>query len=72
MRYQCINCKKTWPNDIPDNGDYSHGLCKECCQERLKNTIRIKQIEEGNFPCFGTADNYCDQAECKYRDLCLN
>ncbi|MBI5025129.1 MAG: hypothetical protein HZC12_00050 [Nitrospirae bacterium] len=29
------------------------------------------QIAEGNFPCFGTARNYCDQLGCCFRDDCL-
>ncbi len=34
----------------------------------------IKEIQraEGNFDCFGTAKDYCDQLDCCFRDLCLN
>ncbi len=34
----------------------------------------IKEIQraEGNFDCFGTAKDYCDQVECCFRELCLN
>ena len=41
---------------------------------RVKNTskaelIRTIQRSEGNFDCFGTARDYCDQRECCfYRD----
>ncbi len=34
----------------------------------------IKEIQraEGNFDCFGTAKDYCDQFECCFRELCLS
>ena len=39
----------------------------------LKKTdfIRSIQIAEGNFPCFGTAKDYCDQLNCYFRKDCL-
>ncbi len=33
--------------------------------------IRAIQRAEGNFPCFGTADGYCDQLDCCFREDCL-
>lgn len=33
--------------------------------------IRAIQVKEGNFPCFGTAIDYCDQTCCCFRDDCL-
>ncbi|MBI1912172.1 MAG: SAP domain-containing protein [Deltaproteobacteria bacterium] len=40
---------------------------------RKKNDlIREIQAAEGNFPCFGTATDYCDQFECCFRGDCLN
>ncbi|MBI4595375.1 MAG: SAP domain-containing protein [Candidatus Tectomicrobia bacterium] len=29
------------------------------------------QVAEGNFPCFGTAQDYCDQLNCCFREECL-
>lgn len=29
------------------------------------------QRAEGNFDCFGTATDYCDQLGCLYREDCL-
>ena len=40
------------------------GLSKE---ER----IRAIQKAEGNFDCFGTAKDYCDQVNCLFRRDCL-
>jgi len=34
--------------------------------------IREIQLAEGNFDCFGSAKDYCDQHECRFRRLCLN
>lgn len=33
--------------------------------------IREIQVAEGNFPCFETALDYCDQMDCCFRDDCL-
>jgi len=33
--------------------------------------IRAIQTAEGNFPCFGTAKDYCDQMSCSWRVDCL-
>ena len=33
--------------------------------------IRSIQIEEGNKPCFKTADTYCDQADCLWKSDCF-
>lgn len=35
------------------------------------NLIRRIQQAEGNFPCFGTTADYCDQWECAWREDCL-
>lgn len=34
--------------------------------------IRAIQTAEGNFPCFGTAKDYCDQMSCSWRGDCLS
>ena len=34
--------------------------------------IREIQRTEGNFDCYGTAGNYCDQVECLFRSSCLS
>jgi hypothetical protein len=51
----------------------SHGFCPECLDHSsLGESIRARQIREGNFPCFGSARHgHCDQANCKYRSLCI-
>ena len=33
--------------------------------------IREIQRAEGNFDCFGTAQDYCDQLRCSFRSLCM-
>jgi len=33
--------------------------------------IRAIQSGEGNFPCFGTAKDFCDQEKCLWRPDCL-
>jgi hypothetical protein len=34
--------------------------------------IHSIQSAEGNFPCFGTAKDHCDQLNCCFRDDCLS
>lgn len=38
---------------------------------RKVELIREIQSKEGNFPCFQTANNSCDQMECCWREDCL-
>lgn len=33
--------------------------------------IRMIQRSEGNFECFGTAQGYCDQEQCCFREECF-
>jgi hypothetical protein len=33
--------------------------------------IRQIQMAEGNFDCFGTAKDFCDQFQCCFREDCL-
>lgn len=33
--------------------------------------IREIQRKEGNFDCFGSAKDYCDQVSCTFRSDCL-
>jgi hypothetical protein len=33
--------------------------------------IRSIQRSEGNFDCYGTAKDYCDQVDCAFRSPCL-
>jgi hypothetical protein len=45
----------------------------------LKNTFGLSKAElirriqkaEGNFDCFGTAKDSCDQSQCCFREDCL-
>ena len=34
--------------------------------------IKEIQREQGNFDCFGTAKDYCDQLECLFRASCFS
>ena len=38
---------------------------------RKSELIVSIQRAEGNFDCFGTADDYCDQLNCLFRMDCL-
>ena len=36
-----------------------------------RDLVRAIQKTEGNFDCFGTATNYCDQSNCSWKEDCL-
>ena len=38
---------------------------------RKAELIKSMQIAEGNFDCFGTAIDYCDQLDCLFRYDCI-
>ena len=38
---------------------------------RKGELIKSIQRTEGNFDCFGTAMDYCDQVDCLFREDCL-
>ena len=38
---------------------------------RKAELVRAIQLAEGNFDCFGTAEDYCDQLNCLFRKDCL-
>ena len=40
-------------------------------QKKKADLIRQIQKAEGNFDCFGTAEDYCDQRGCCFREDCL-
>jgi len=70
--YLCVKCKKTWEKANEDSDPTPSGtLCNPCLKESLVPIYRKRQSREKNFDCFGKASGYCDQFECKYRDLCL-
>jgi hypothetical protein len=71
MKFQCIKCQVTWGEGDPEAEGYSHGLCLTCLRETLLPTVRRRQLREGYFDCFGRATCYCDQQQCKYRQVCL-
>lgn len=40
-------------------------------KKKKQELIHLIQRREGNFPCFETAKDYCDQKLCCWRDACL-
>lgn len=40
-------------------------------QMKKPEVIKAMQRKEGNFDCFGTATEYCDQEKCLFREDCL-
>ncbi len=70
--YLCVKCGKKWTIENGDRDPSPNGtLCRPCLKETLVPLYRKRQLKEGNFDCFGKAIDYCDQLQCKYRDLCL-
>ncbi len=44
---------------------------KDTWKSSKKDLIKTIQRKEGNFDCFGTATNFCNQMVCCWRDDCL-
>ena len=47
------------------------GLGIKAAKLRKAEMIRAIQTAEGNFDCFDTATDYCDQVSCLFRSDCL-
>jgi hypothetical protein len=44
---------------------------KDTWKHSKTDLIKTIQRKEGNFDCFDTARNYCDQSACYWRSDCL-
>ncbi|MBU4036869.1 MAG: SAP domain-containing protein [Proteobacteria bacterium] len=44
---------------------------KDTWKYSRKDLVKAIQRKEGNFDCFGSAGNYCDQSVCCWRGDCL-
>jgi len=44
---------------------------KDSWKYSKKDLVKAIQRKEGNFDCFGSASNYCDQFVCCWRGDCL-
>jgi len=40
-------------------------------RRKKADVIRDIQRAEGNFPCFGTAVDHCNQTDCCWREACM-
>jgi len=44
---------------------------KDTWKYSKKELIRTIQKKEGNYDCFGTSKDYCDQEDCCWRTDCV-
>lgn len=60
-------------NRYEQEGDSDHGQAvgRQDGQKKQGDLIREIQRAEGNFDCFGSAGDDCDQLECLFRKMCL-
>ena len=75
LRVKCIRCGAEWEKDSAVDwgpSDFSSSLCTACFVQVVSPVIHRKQLQEGNFDCFGKAHRFCDQHGCKYRQWCLS
>ena len=56
---------------VKDLQKIASGLGVEARGLKKAELIRAIQKAEGNFDCFGTANDYCDQLNCLFRRECL-
>ena len=50
----------------------ANGLGIKTTGLRKAELVKTIQSAEGNFACFGTATDYCDQMSCLFREDCLD
>ena len=70
MRYKCL-CGYEWGDELDEDGLFSHGMCFGCLKRKLTPIYKKRQRLEHNPDCFGTANGYCDQVNCKYIKICV-
>lgn len=56
---------------MPEIREMAKNLGVRSFGRKKADLIREIQKKEGNFPCFGTAEDYCDQFSCLWRADCL-
>ena len=44
---------------------------KDTWKYSKKELIKTIQKKEGNYDCFGTSKDYCDQEDCCWREDCV-
>lgn len=57
--------KMTEVREIAKRYDLKTGKIKKA------DLIRAIQVKEGNFPCFQTAADFCNQSTCLWKSDCL-
>ena len=57
--------------DLATAKKMAKGLGLKPGKKTKSELIHAIQTAEGNFDCFGTAINYCDQMDCCFKDDCL-
>jgi hypothetical protein len=56
---------------IEDIKALAKGLNIKIGKKKKGEIIREVQAAEGNWPCFETAEGYCDQWNCAWRKECV-
>jgi hypothetical protein len=57
---------------VADVKEKARGLNVKVSGTNKTKMIRAIQAAEGNFPCFKTARDQCDQFDCLWREDCLH
>lgn len=57
---------------VADVKEKARGLNVKVSGTNKTKMIRAIQAAEGNFPCFKTARDHCDQFDCLWREDCLH
>ena len=52
--------------------EMAKGLGIKSSNKKKTELTHAIQIAEGHFDCFGKAEDYCDQENCRFRDDCLS
>ena len=66
-----MSAKQSQVVKMPELRLMSKGLGINSFGKRKADLIREIQTAEGNFDCFGKAEGFCDQWNCRFRSLCM-
>ena len=70
VEMQCPVCKK--PVQCPESADVEEQTCSMECRGAIDLWYQEQYRNPGNFDCYASVTNYCDQLECLFRSSCLS
>ena len=71
LKYQCLKCHVCWGDLTAGEDNVSHGFCKRCLREMMKEKIWKRQKKEGFQDCYARGYEDCSENGCAFYGSCL-